>query len=394
MYRKFSADQLFNGYEILPAEKVLITDAAGKVLDIVNLADAGDGIQHFNGLLSPGFINCHCHIELSHMKALIPPHTGLVEFVQKVMTQRNASLEEKAQAMQDAEMEMYNNGIVAVGDICNTADSISLKQKSKLHWQNFVEVSGFVDAVADKRFAAAKEIVETFKSQLPNCKTTISPHAPYSVSKTLFQLLNDATANELITIHNQESVEEDKLYQNKTGNFLNLYKNFGIDISSFTPTQKSSLQSWFPYFTNNQSMLLVHDTFTNNEDLALLKLSTINYQLSTSFCLCPNANLYIENELPAIEMFLANNIHIVMGTDSLASNHSLNVLEELKTLQHHFPSLSITTLLQFATSNGARALQMDEELGAFEKGKKPGLVLIEKVEDGKFGSSTVSRRIF
>jgi cytosine/adenosine deaminase-related metal-dependent hydrolase len=327
------------------------------------------------------------------MKGLIPPHTGLVEFVQKVMTQRNASAEEKQQAMKDAEMEMYNNGIIAVGDICNTTDSIELKRKSKLYWHNFVEVSGFVDAVADKRFAAAKEITETFKSQLPNFKTTISPHAPYSVSKTLFQLLNAATTNELITIHNQESEEENKLYQNKSGDFLNLYKNFGIDISSFTPTQKSSLQSWVPYFTNNQSILLVHDSFTNQEDLAFLKLSTINRQLSTFFCLCPNANLYIESKLPAIEMVQANKLNIVTGTDSLASNHTLNILDELKTLQTNFPSLSLTTLLQFATSKGAKALQVDGRFGSFEKGKRPGVVLIENLKGLQLQTKTSSKRI-
>jgi cytosine/adenosine deaminase-related metal-dependent hydrolase len=392
LYRKFSADHLFTGHQLLSGDHVLITGADGTILDIVDKAAAGDDVQQFNGILSPGFINCHCHIELSHMKSIVPKHTGLVDFVQQVMGQRNDfTEEEKQQAMVAAEQEMYDSGIVAVGDICNATDSVSLKQKSKLCWHNFIEVSGFVDAVAAKRFDAAQEIAAQFRQQLPQFKTTLSPHAPYSVSKTLFELLNAATANELITIHNQESREEDKLYFDKTGDFLKLYKNFGIDISSFTPTGKSSLQSWLPYFNKKQSILLVHDTFTKQEDLDLIKLLTISYQPST--VLCPNANRYIENQLPPIELLVKNNCNIAVGTDSYASNDQLMIIEELKTLQQHFPSLELTTLLQWATINGAKALQMDDQLGNFEKGKKPGVVVIENVEAMQLQKNTLSKRV-
>lgn len=392
MYRKFSADHLFTGHQLLSGDHVLITGDDGTIHDIIDKAAAGDDVQQFNGILSPGFINCHCHIELSHMKGIIPKHTGLVDFVQQVMGQRNAfTEEEKQQAMTAAEQEMYNSGIVAVGDICNAADSVSPKQKSKLCWHNFIEVSGFVDAVAAKRFDAAQEIAAQFRQQLPQFKTTLSPHAPYSVSKTLFELLNAATANELITIHNQESREEDKLYFDKTGDFLKLYKNFGIDISSFTPTSKSSLQSWLPYFNQQQSILLVHDTFTKEEDISFSQLSTFNHQLST--VLCPNANHYIENQLPPIELLMKNNCNIAVGTDSYASNDQLMIIEELKTLQQHFPSLELTTLLQWATINGAKMLKMDDLLGSFEKGKKPGVVVIENVEAMQLQKNTLSKRV-
>ncbi len=391
LYRKFSADHLFTGHELLSGDNVLVTGADGTILDIVKKEDAGDGIQQLTGILSPGFINCHCHIELSHMKGSIPKHTGLVDFVQQVMGQRNAfTEEEKQQAMIAAEQEMYDSGIIAVGDICNAADSVSLKQKSKLRWHNFIEVSGFVDAAAQKRFDAAQEIAAQFRQQLPQFKTTLSPHAPYSVSKTLFELLNRTTAGELITIHNQESREEDKLYLDKSGDFLNLYKNFGIDISAFTPTGKSSLQSWLPYFNNKQSILFIHDTFIKQEDLDLIKLSTINHQLST--VLCPNANRYIENQLPPIELLMKNDGNIAIGTDSYASNDQLTMIEELKTLQQNFPSLELITFLQWATINGAKALQMDDRLGSFEKGKKPGVVVIENIEAKKLQKGSMAKR--
>jgi cytosine/adenosine deaminase-related metal-dependent hydrolase len=373
MYKKFSATQLFDGYNFLPTGKVLITSAEGVIIDIVNAEDAGDDVQNLQGILTPGFINCHCHVELSHFKKAIPQHTGLVNFVQQVMQTRLANEEIKLQAMQTAEAEMYNSGIVAVGDICNTVDSLPIKQNSKLHWHNFIEVSGFVSATAEKRLSEVQEVAD--KYSIFNTQYSITPHAPYSVSKKLFTLINNLPNNNLISIHNQESEEENKLYTTKEGDFLNLYKNFGIDISNFTPSGKTSLQTWLPYFTNNQNVIAVHNTFINEDDL---NFSAANCQLPTVYCLCPNANLYIENALPPIDLLLQNNCNIVLGTDSLASNTQLNILEEIKTIQHYCPKIELQTMLQWATSNGAAALQMNDKLGSFEKGKQPGVVLIEE----------------
>ena len=112
-----------------------------------------------------------------------------------------------------------------------------------------------------------------------------------------------------------------------------------------------------------------------------------------SFCLCVNANLYIENTLPPLELFINSECNIVVGTDSLASNRQLNILEELKTISKNFTKIPIEPLLQWATINGARALQMDDKLGSFEKGKQPGIVILEHVDDKKLTGRSVARRI-
>ena len=92
-------------------------------------------------------------------------------------------------------------------------------------------------------------------------------------------------------------------------------------------------------------------------------------------------------------MLLKNECNIVIGTDSLASNHQLNILEELKTISKNFPNIPIETLLQWATINGAKALQMENELGSFEKGKHPGVVLIENITDKKLTQNSVAKRV-
>ncbi|MBC7424505.1 MAG: amidohydrolase family protein, partial [Ferruginibacter sp.] len=166
---------------------------------------------------------------------------------------------------------------------------------------------------------------------------------------------------------------EDELYQNKTGDFLSLYKNFGIDIASFEPTGKTSLQSWLPYFTNNQSIISVHNTFASQADIVFASQHPHLY-----FCLCINANKYIEQKIPPIDLLRKNNANIVLGTDSYASNWQLNIVEEIKSIQQATSySIPLQEILQWATINGAHALQMDTVLGSFEKGKKPGVVLIQ-----------------
>src|SRR6185369_11006530 len=109
-YHKFKADHLFDGYHFLDNDKVLITDNSGKVLDIVSESDAGEDIQSYNGILSPGLINCHCHLELSHLKNVIPPHTGLIEFLCSVVTKRGFDPNIIQQEIIKAEKEMYDNG--------------------------------------------------------------------------------------------------------------------------------------------------------------------------------------------------------------------------------------------------------------------------------------------
>ena len=376
LYRKLKGDNIFDGYEFSGESMVLIMDENSTVVDIVNEQSAGEGVEKFEGILCPGFVNAHCHIELSHLKGKIPKHTGLVNFVQQVMKERITEIEEKQAAIQSAANELFNNGTIAVGDICNTTDSVLLKQNSNLHWYNFIEVSGFVGAVAQKRFDAGQEILKEFAGnlKLAEQQITVVPHAPYSVSDSLFKLINNTSAEKIVSIHNQECAAENELYLDKSGDFLKLYKNFGIDINDFLATGKRSLESWLPYFTKQQQILLVHNTFTKKNDLQF----AANYSGGAHlyYCLCPNANLYIENTLPDVEMMLQENCNIVLGTDSYASNDQLNIYEEIKTICKYFPTISLPTVLGWATINGAKALRLDAVVGSFEKGKKPGVVLL------------------
>ena len=335
------------------------------------------GIEFFDGILCPGFINCHCHLELSHLKNKIAKHTGLVNFVQQVMLQRDNSQPEKQEAMQSALQEMQEEGIVAIGDICNTTDSIFLKKSGAILWHNFIEISGFIPGAAVPRFQQGMDILKTFYAEAVTGQHSLVPHAPYSVSNKLFNLINEATPGEILSIHNQEATAENEFYKFKKGEFLDLYKNLNLDISYFTATEKSSLQNWLPAFTNGQRIIAVHNSFITQEDLDFIENNSALAQLS--FCICINANLYIENILPPVELLRKNKVALVIGTDSYASNDQLSVMAEINSLLKHFPAIEIEELLQWATINGAMALELSAQLGSFEEGKNPGIVLLRSL---------------
>jgi len=376
---KFKADRLFDGYHFKD-DAVLIVDEEGKVEDIVKTIDAGDDVKELKGILSPGLINCHCHLELSHMKGHISQKSGLVQFVVDVVQQRHFPEEEILKAIEKAEDEMLQNGIIAVGDICNNILTLAQKAKGRIYYHNFIEASGFLPAIAEQRFQRSKEFYREYAKyySIPIESNSIVPHAPYSVSDELWELIIRFPGNHLFTIHNQETGGENEWFMQKTGDFNLLYEKMNIDPTHFSPTAKSSFQSFIHRFLPNQSVILVHNVHTSQEDLDYCRESSIvNRQ---SWCVCIKANQYISGSVPPLDLFMKNNCEIVLGTDSLASNDELNILSEIETIKKFFPHIPLEVMLQWATINGARALEMDSLLGSFEKGKRPGVVLIDENE--------------
>ena len=374
----------------------MIMTADGSVEALLSSEEAGEGVECVEGILSPGFINCHCHLELSHMKGKIPEKTGLVDFVFKVVTERSAGEEEILEAIAQAEAEMKAAGIVAVGDICNNTLTLAQKEKGALQYYNFVEASGWLPSISDLRFERAKLIYDAYVNGewsvvndelVKTANVSIVPHAPYSVSENLWTAIQPYFAKKVVSIHNQETRFEDAFFLHGTGDFQRMYELMKIDNSHHRPTKRSSLQSYFHKLKEAEKIILVHNTFTNEDDVDYVKRETSsdnhkpqtpNPKPQTFFCLCVNANQYIENALPPVEMLRKNGCNIVLGTDSLASNWSLRILDEIKTIRKFFPQIPLEEMLRWATLNGATALDMQGDLGSFEKGKKPGVVLLDE----------------
>ena len=388
MYKKFQADLLFTENQLLSgADQVLITKVDGTIEAILPVSEAGDDIQHFNGILCPGFINAHCHLELSHMKGIIPAHTGLQEFVKQIVALRQVAPEAIQEAIVLAEAEMMANGIVAVGDISNTLDTLTQKAKHNLAYYSFVELYDLDPARAADKIEAGLEIQKKFQE---NCvRASLVPHAPYSVTNDLWNLLSMHFGIHTISLHNQETPDENDFFKTKTGSFLGMYERTKVNLDFFEATGLSSLQSVLPILKKAHHSILVHNSFTSAEDIQAVHAAMDN----AFWCLCPNANQYIEQTMPPIELLRSEKAKMVIGTDSYASNWSLNILDELKTIQQYHPQIPLEEMLRWATINGAYALQMDKHLGSFEKGKQPGVVLIKGVTADNDLKNASSQRI-
>lgn len=387
-YRKFQADKIFTGFEFLDPGHVLIMDEDGKVMEILAEMDAGEEIERYRGIICPGFINAHCHLELSHLKNTIPPHTGLIPFLLEVVSKRNHDQALILESIEKAEKEMELEGIVAVGDICNTSITLETKLKSKIKWNNFIEVLGMRDEKAEANVLHYEGILNAFTASAINIenssfKSSLVPHAPYSISNKTFEGINNRTAHAIVSMHSQENPAEDELYAKGTGNFLRFFNKLGLTGSPFPVTGKSSLQSCLPYFNKQQRMILVHNTFTAEEDIAFAMDHAKEHLSGIHFCICANANLYIENCMPPIDRLIKNRAEIVLGTDSYSSNWQLSIASEMRTIRKALPEIPLQLILQWATINGARALERDDVLGSFEPGKKPGILLLDNALQAK-----------
>ena len=349
----------------------MVVDAHGYIeavlnpaIDEINWQD----IEQLEGIICPGFVNTHCHLELSHLKGKITEKTALPGFIREVVSIRDNFTEaEKLEAIEIANQQMIENGIVAVGDISNDNSTFNCKSISVINYHTFLEVFSLNPAVAQELIKKANALKANYHN---DNRISITAHAPYSMSKELLTSVNSVAGN-LLTIHNQETESENELFLKKSGKLYEQLSSYSKDIKNWVPTGKNSLPTYLPNLNPSKKILLVHNTFTNRDDLKFAK----SYANNIYWCFCPNANEYIEKRQPNYSLFKEEKCTI--GTDSLASNWSLSILDELKTIAKNDSSISLETLLKWATFNGAQFLGFDL-LGVIEKGKQPGLNLIEQ----------------
>jgi len=326
----------------------------------------------FSGIICPGFINAHCHLELSHLRGVIPRRTGLVNFIQQIYKRNNFNDDFVQEAIDLAEKEMINNGIVAVGDICNTTDTILQKKKQNLTYYNFIEVFEVNSSNINKKITNALAIRDEFINS--NLTASLTPHALYSNPPLLIRkILESNNTNETVfTVHNQESDSENQLFELKKGELFSWLKSIKADSNIWnTRDNNSDIINDFL----EKKIILVHNTYIKKKDIR-----------GVYYCTCPSANLYIENKLPDYSLFDRNKLCV--GTDSLASNTHLSILNELLIIKEN-TDFDLNTLLKIASKNGAEALGLSQ-FGTFEKGKKPGVNLLSVFQNHLTNSSKIT----
>ncbi|MDA3883742.1 MAG: amidohydrolase family protein [Bacteroidales bacterium] len=374
--RKIRAHYIFDGFRFRKNAQLVVSDD-GVVQDIYSVPEPIEeeaGVEFYAGIISPGFVNAHCHLELSNLQTHIPQKTGLPDFVSSV-----ARLKKEIPFSEDACKEtdelMWNNGIVAVGDISNFSDTFALKETSPIQYHTFIEL---FDLHEDSR-AEYERGKKLFKSYLQRKHVSLSPHAPYSCSRKLCAKI-EAHAVDYeypVTIHNQEHESENEMFSKHSGQLFQVFQK-ELTHPILHTTYPSSLRFSAGAFEQVRHMLFVHNVYMSEYDIRFLLEERGAQHFTCVVCLC--SNMYIHDELPPLPLFLKYSVQWAIGTDSLASNTDVSMIREMLSLQQAFPEVSLNQLLHAATYRGAYALNLQSRFGQFSKGKKPGVILIEQLD--------------
>ena len=384
VYTLDSDQPIKNGYVEYDTE-------SGEIL-AVGQCEAGEQVQP--GAIVPGFVNCHCHIELSHLYKKFRKGTGMAGFIDQINELRDwAGAEVKAQLVQEWMDKMWADGVSAMADISNDDSSFKVKKAHNMYTRTFLEVFGSEPEMCEGVMADVTALKQTADEVGIDAAPT--PHSCYTMSP---QLLSASAAAGLesgwLSYHSQESQEEEDLLLTGTGAMYENRKRAGM--STPPVTGGSSLRYFLtrlaaaanpPY---DQHILLVHNVCLQQGDIDAAKAVMNNVY----WAICPLSNIFIHNALPPVELMRRNALNITVGTDSLSSNDDLDMVKELFCIHDNFKQVPMNEILTWACLNGAKFLAKDAELGTLTPGKRPGIVLVEKVDaDGCFTAESSSRRI-
>ncbi len=377
--RKIAANYIFpvsgkpiqNGILVLDLNETIV-----EILDNEPNIENDSSIEFYNGVLVPGFVNAHCHVELSYLRNRFRKAAGMENFLKQIVSEKKTEKPtDYKEHIERADGEMFTNGIAAVGDISNNDFSFKVKRDSKLHYHTFVELSSLNPERAEATMKRGEDLYNLLKKK--GLSASIVPHAPYSDCTEILQRIGEHAQNQqtILSIHNQECESENELYLSNSGKLFDLMKELGIENAHYEITGVSSLQSILCHFSKSQKILLVHNLFTSAEDIDFCNQYFEN-QDNITWVFCPNSNLFIQNILPNFDLFRAKSQNITIGTDSLVSNDTLSIFDEMKTIAKNFPHIEFEEILRWCTLNGAKALDINN-IGSFEIGKKPRVNLIQ-----------------
>lgn len=353
------------------------------IVEIGSLENESESTEFYDGILCPGFVNSHCHIELSHLKDKFTRNSGMAGFIRQINRLRESADKNERISIIEREMNLlYESGVSAMADISNCDDSFGVKATSPVYTRTFLEVFGTEEEQATEIMENVKKL-HTLSSKY-NIDAGPTPHSPYTMSPGLLaRSVSEALKTGWLSYHNQESYQEDELIRYGMGELADEYKSRGLSTPPVTGDSPlkyflSVLDSVRPGREGKikENILLVHNTCTDSGSIDAAMDMTENLY----WALCPLSNLFIHSSLPPVDLLIRKEAKITIGTDSLSSNSTLSIIEELRTLQRFFPYLSLDQMLKWASYNGASFLKKDNELGSFEVGKRPGVVLIRNID--------------
>lgn len=342
-------------------------DAAGTILSVeqCDRVDSHYGTEFYSGILIPGMVNAHTHLELSYLRGMIPAGGGFVAFADGLgRVRRSFSAEDQRAAADFHDARMWAEGVSAVGDISNGDITFGVKKRSAIHYHTFLELYG-LNTHASSLLPLAEAAREA------GIAASVTPHSIYSLNEGAFGEAVGAAANTPLSVHFMESPAEQELFDGR-GEMSQWYAGRGFQ-TDFTAKYAGPADRIIANIPTDRKVMLIHNTCARDEDIERLQA---HFGDNLTWVLCPRSNRYINGLFPPVDALRRHGCRIAVGTDSLASNTSLSLVEELKM----FGDVPLEEALRWATLSGAEALGVDDRCGSLEAGKRPGLVLLEGID--------------
>ncbi len=328
--------------------------------EIVDLGDVA---------ILPGLVNAHTHLELSWMRARIPPSDSMPAWASRLMALRRDQGSDPQTPIAEAIGELRAAGTALVGDVTNTLAPYDLLADSELGAAIFKEVLGF-NAANPERIVAAAQSELVGLTPLEWLRPSIVPHAPYSVSPALFRAIARAAGDRPLSVHVGESPDEIQFLRDGTGAWRELLGRLGAWNESWELPGCGPVEYLDRLGVLNARLVAVHGTQLDDGELA--RLAAAGATLVT----CPRSNRWTGAGTPPIDRFYSSGVRVAIGTDSLASVEDLNLFRELAEVRRLVPHIAAGRLLESATIAGAAALGFAGEFGTIEPGKRADLIAV------------------
>ena len=323
-----------------------------------------------NVALLPGLVNAHTHLELSWMRGQVPPNSSMPAWAAALMALRRTVSHEPLEPIVDAVAGARRSGTCLVGDVTNTFATFDPLLDSELSAMLFRELLGFSVVDTDSLLGEVAAQVADL-TPIAWLRTSIVPHAPYSVSPALLQAIARWSRGRPLSIHLGESAQEIEFLTAGTGEWRALLEALGVWNASWTAPGCGPVEYLERLGMVNANLIAVHGVHFTDVDLSRLASAR------STVVACPRSNQWTGAGEPPIERFYASGVRVAVGTDSLASVDDLNVFAELAQIRRLAPAVPASRILESATLSGAQALGFDGELGTLEAGKQAQLLAVK-----------------
>jgi cytosine/adenosine deaminase-related metal-dependent hydrolase len=353
----------------------VVLDRDGRILAVgtsdalrVDYPDA-DWEDH-DAVLTPGLINAHTHLELSALGGSVPGGRGFAAWVEDMLRLRDRiDPDDRATSIRSAVDELVSSGVVAVGEVTNTLDTVGVVAASTLSGIVFHEVLGPTRALASANLEAAERRRARVAQWPAAFGYALAPHTTFTVPPEMIaDLVGRArTAGRRTSLHLCEHAHERAFLWDGSGPLVAAFARLG-SAPDWPPPARNPVAHVAGLGALGHHVLCVHLTDARPPEIEAIA------RVEAPVVLCPRSNLHIELRMPPLGQILAAGIQPALGTDSLASAASLDVLDDACALRARFPRVPPRTLLAMAMSWGARALLLGDRLGTLAPGYAPGVL--------------------